>query len=465
VRVVEKNELFRRPSLSVHVVEHGTSVRKDWMRCQLGRNIEFSTERLESYCVATWEPVLYDALVVAAAVEFADRTLKRRQLSWQREFQLAIPVHDTSHWSSKTVSESLHEVLNFLTGDAWAIEFYKRTKQASTPSQGRFQLSPDVAAVIPFSDGLDSRCVSGLLGREMGDRLIRVRLGKKASDGKALQRMSQPFTSVPYHVRASEKQFVESTARSRGFKFALISGLAAYLTKAGKVIVSESGQGALGPALVTVGQGYEDYRSHPQFTNRMEKFLDVLLHHKVGFSFTQLWLTKAETLKKFVTECNGDASWVNTWSCWQQNRHVSVDGKKRQCGICAACLLRRLSVHGAGLSEERETYVWENLSASKFEAGAARSFARRKITGALREYAIAGALHLDHLAQLRTSAASAGPLSLCAFQLGQSLGLPEAEVRAKLDRLLAQHEKEWKGFMESLGQSSFLGSWAKGVQS
>jgi hypothetical protein len=123
-----------------------------------------------------------------------------------------------------------------------------------------------------------------------------------------------------------------------------------------------------------------------------------------------------------------------------------------------------LSVHGAGLSEEKETYVWENLSASKFEAGAARSFARRKITRALHEYAIAGALHLDHLAQLRTSAASTGPLSLCAFQLGQSLGLPEAEVRAKLDRLLAQHEKEWKAFMESLGQSSFLGSWAKGVR-
>jgi 7-cyano-7-deazaguanine synthase in queuosine biosynthesis len=435
------------------------------MLCQIGRDIEFSTERLESYCIATWEPILYDALVVAAAVEFADRTLKRRQLSWPREFQLAIPVHDPGRWSSKSVSDALREALNFLTGDQWTIEFYKRTKEANTPSQGRFKLVSDAAAVIPFSDGLDSRCVAGLLGKEMGDRLIRVRLGKKAFDGKTRHQIRQPFTSVPYHVRGNDKQFVESTARSRGFKFALISGLAAYLTKAGKVIVSESGQGALGPALVTVGQGYEDYRSHPQFTTRIEKFLEALLHHQVRFTFTQLWLTKAETLKKFVAECNGDASWTDTWSCWQQNRHVSVDGKKRQCGICAACLLRRLSVYGAGLSEEKETYVWENLSASKFEAGAARSFARKKITGALREYAIAGALHLDHLAQLRSSAASARPLSLCAFQLCQSLGLPEAEVRPKLDRLLAQHEKEWKAFMESLGQSSFLGSWAKGVRS
>jgi len=158
----------------------------------------------------------------------------------------------------------------------------------------------------------------------------------------------------------------------------LISGLAAYLTKAGQVIVPESGQGALGPALVTVGQGCEDYRSHPLFTEKMERFLEALLHHKVRFRFTQLWLTKAETLRKFVDECKDGSSWAGTWSCWQQTRHVSVAGKKRQCGICAACLLRRLSVHGAGLSEPKETYVWENLSAASFEAGAAELFLPQK---------------------------------------------------------------------------------------
>ena len=137
----------------------------------------------------------------------------------------------------------------------------------------------------------------------MGDKLIRVRLGSKTSDAQALSRQRQPFTSVPYRVQSGSADFVESSARSRGFKFALISGLAAYLTKAEQVIVPESGQGALGPALITVGQGYEDYRSHPLFTDRMEKFLDALLGHQVRFDFTQLWQTKAETLNKFMNEC------------------------------------------------------------------------------------------------------------------------------------------------------------------
>ncbi len=460
-----RSEIFPRPSLKVHVVERATGGQKGWMRCEIDRNIEFDTARLESYCFATWEPVVYDAMLVAAAVEFADKIQRRPQMSWQRDLQLAIPVHDQQHWNSKPVTDSLHEVLNFLTGDRWTVEFYKRTKSANTLSQGRFKLPVDVNAVIPFSDGLDSRCVAGLLACEMGDKLIRVRLGTKSWDGKGLHGLGQPFTSVPYHVRADKKQFVESSARSRGFKFALISGLAAYLTKAGRVIVPESGQGALGPALVTVGQGYEDYRSHPLFTDKMERFLEALLHHKVRFCFTQLWLTKAETLRKFVDECKDGSSWADTWSCWQQTRHVSVAGKKRQCGICAACLLRRMSVHGAGLSEPKETYVWENLSAGRFETGAASSFPMKKVTKALQQYAIAGALHLDHLAQLRKSPANSGMLSLCAFQLSQSLGLPEADICSKLNRLLAQHEKEWKDFMESLGQTSFLGNWVKGGRS
>jgi hypothetical protein len=299
----------------------------------------------------------------------------------------------------------------------------------------------------------------------MGDKLIRVRLGSKTCDGKELSCQKQPFTSVPYRVQPGKRAFVESSARSRGFKFALLSGLAAYLAKAGQVIVPESGQGALGPVLVTVGQGYEDYRSHPLFTDRMERFLEALLHHEVRFNFPQLWHTKAETLKKFVDECKDGSSWSGTWSCWQQTRQVSVDGKKRQCGICAACLLRRLSVHAAGLAESKQTYVWEDLSARTFEAGAAPSFAAKKITRALREYAIAGTLHLDHLAGLRTSPANSRMLDLSTFQLSRSLGLTDEDVRSRLDRLLLQHKREWQSFTHSHGGTSFLANWATEAQS
>jgi Queuosine biosynthesis protein QueC len=446
------------PSLAVDVTEGSSRARRGWVRCQLDGNIEFNIEDLNSYCFADWDVTAYDALVVAATVEFADKTLRRPVMTWRRAITLQIPVHDPDRWNDKPVADSLHSALSVLTGDQWEIRFHKRRRPVAAPRESYLHLPGGAAAVLPFSDGLDSCAVAGLMARELGDRLIRVRLGTKVHNPAGAHR--EPFTCVPYKVRAGEHAFVESSARSRGFKFALISGLAAYLVKASQVIVPESGQGALGPALVTVGQAYEDYRSHPVFTQRMETFLEALFGHHVRFAFPRLWSTKAETLRTFVADCAGGPSWAKTWSCWQQNRHVSVDGKKRHCGICAACMLRRLSIHAAGLEERPDAYVWENLGATSFEGGAAGNFDRKKITGKLKDYAIAGALHLDHLAGLRASPANARTLALTAFQVSRALNRPEQEIWTKLDRLLSQHENEWRAFMSSLGALSFVTKWA-----
>jgi len=62
----------------------------------------------------------------------------------------------------------------------------------------------------------------------------------------------------------------------------------------------------------------------------------------------------------------------------------------------------------------------EHLDAKTFDEGAASSFSKTKITGKLREYAIAGALHLDHLAGLQASRADAQTLELNVFQLSRS---------------------------------------------
>lgn len=454
----QKDSQTVRPTLAVDVVEWGHRARRGWLRCELGTNIKFSMADLASYFFAAWDPTVYDAFLVAAVVEFADRTQRRPALTWQREFELNIPVHDPSLWSTSGVSETLKDALVLLTGDLWHITFYKRRRDHERPQQGHFTLPQGTMAVMPFSDGLDSRAVAGLIARWMGDKFVRVRLGTKDYDGHVPAK--RPFTSVPYDVKAGTKKFAESSARSRGFKFALISSLAAYLAKAWQVIVPESGQGALGPALVVVGQGYEDYRSHPLFTGRIEKFLYALLRYDVRFQFPRIWHTKAETLKRFVEECEDGPSWRDTWSCWQQNRHSSVGGKRRHCGVCAACMLRRLSVHAAGLHEAPETYLWEKLEATSFDQGAAERVPEKKKGGRMRHYAVAGALHLDHLASLRSSASHAATLKLSAFQLGRALSLPQAEAGVNLDRLLAQHESEWSGFMHLLGDSSFVTHWS-----
>jgi hypothetical protein len=240
----------------------------------------------------------------------------------------------------------------------------------------------------------------------------------------------------------------------------MASGVAAYLAKVDRVFMPESGQGALGPCLVTVGQAYEDYRNHPLFTNRMSEFLDALLGHRVQFEFPRIWFTKGETLRAYVSKKSKEsANWSKTRSCWQDSRTVSVDRQRRQCGICAACMLRRLSVHAAGLVEPKENYVWEDLSSETFEASVAPTFDKRKITRSQQRYAIAGTLHLDHLAGLAQSAIHKPTIKSNASALAGALGLSEFEAQAKLARLLKQHEIEWANYLALLGPRSFIANW------
>jgi 7-cyano-7-deazaguanine synthase in queuosine biosynthesis len=445
------------PSARVDVVEQNGRARDGRLTCEIGEHINVETDLLASYFLAKWEPIVFDALLVAAGVEFSDKVKRRPKFSWGRAFELRVPVSDPERWKSPQVRDALIDAVQFLTGDLWDITFVKRRKTLETPQQTLELPLNGKMAVLPFSEGLDSRIVAGLMSDKWGDRLIRVRLGTKAYDRpKTPGGRLQPFTTIPYEVKAVNYSFPETSARSRGFKFAILSGIAAYLTKAETIFVPESGQGALGPALVPVGQAYSDYRNHPVFMRRIEVLLEALFGHKIRFEFPRLWFTKGETLTEYLNS-NHNAEWSKTRSCWQDNRHASVEGKRRQCGICAACMLRRLSVHTAGLTEKPETYVWENLKAHSFEEGAAAGL--KKIERVQRDYAIAGALHLDHLANLKGAAIHAPTIRLNTSQLAKALGLPEQHARDKLDRLLDKHACEWKAYVTSLGSKSFVNRW------
>ena len=449
------------PQHRVDVVELGASHRSDWFRCEIGKNLYFDSGRLQAYCLGKWDKRVYDAFVVAAVVQFCDHTKRRPSSGWGRDFVVRVPVHDPDRWSSKEVSNALHDALTFLTGDQWQIIFSKRKKPVPPTPQGNFNMPNNGCVIIPFSDGLDSCAVAGLTMFECGQNLISVQLGSKLLTRRRTGSRRIPFASIPYKVRCGNKGSVETSARSRGFKFALLSGLGAYLSQAEKVIMPESGQGALGPVLLPVGQAYEDYRNHPVFTDRMAVFLLALFGHRVRYTYPRLWYTKAETLAEFVAKCSEGQDWVQTRSCWQGARHVSVSGKMRQCGICTACMLRRMSVQAAGLTESRKSYVWEDLTATQYEDGAAHSFENKKPKGAMYEHAIAGTLHLDQLAGILHPSANQAGLVRQVDLLSKSLGLSEQEVRTKLNRLLEKHAEEWSGFIDSLGSKSFVAQWVE----
>jgi hypothetical protein len=76
------------PSVKVEVVEQGSPKKRGWERCELGTDIDFNTSGLESYFFSKWSPDVYDAMVVAGAVEYCDRLRRRPTNGWLREIQL-----------------------------------------------------------------------------------------------------------------------------------------------------------------------------------------------------------------------------------------------------------------------------------------------------------------------------------------------------------------------------------------
>jgi len=444
------------PARAIDVIQGTQRARRGRVSFEIDRDVSFSTEGLQSYAFARWEPVVYDAMVVTAAVEFADRTIKRSSRGWPRRIDLRIPVHEPARWRDPYLSRTLLDALGFLTGDYWSIEFVDRASPAEVAFAYQLDLGGSTQAVLAFSDGLDSRAVAGIIGQDLREKLVRVRVGSKAYDRPRSKTRPEPFTSVPYelHLPRGSK---ESSARARGFKFAVISGIAAYLSDAPEIIIPESGQGALGPALVPVAHAYRDYRNHPMFTRRMERLIKALFNHEVRFTFPRIWSTKGETLSAYFAL--GIANeWEQTRSCWRNSQWVSLDGTRRQCGICAACMLRRLSVHAAGRSEAAGTYVAENLAAPDLQGAAPAHF--RHMNAAFHQYALAGVLHLDHLAEMAGSEAK-DIVGRQALLMAPGLRLTHAETTERLSRMLANHASEWSRFVRSHGEQSFLRRWAQ----
>jgi 7-cyano-7-deazaguanine synthase in queuosine biosynthesis len=439
------------PEVGIDVVEDGCIARNGRKVLVLGRDVKFSTSGLQSYAYAGGEPLIFDAMVLAAAVEYGDKIIKRPGLGWARRISLRIPVHDPDQWNAPVVAEALQDAVEFLTGDNWAFEFVRRSCAADLPQQYYLDLPVETKAVIPYSDGMDSRAVAGILGHSLGDKLVRVRIGSKNWDRQYHPGKRAPFTAVPYSVPCKTTHR-EGSTRTRGFKFSLISCIAAYLTDAKEIIIPESGQGAIGPALLSVGHAYPDYRNHPLFGKKMERFVNRLFGTQIAFQYPRIWSTKGETLAEFISICGGNA-WASTKSCWQGNYSSSVNHKLRQCGVCAACMLRRVSVHAAGLKEKPDVYVITDMSAGTLDAAADDDF--HKLTGAFRQYAIAGVLHMDHLADMAEADAIPIVVSHAAL-IASALNLSSEETEKRLASLLRRHAEEWKKYLETLGPKSFV---------
>lgn len=419
---------------------------------EIGKDIVFDPYVLDTYHYDGWKPVHHDLLLIAAAVEYADRSTARRASHWARDFNVTVPVVELATWQQPEVQANLRAALRHLTADNWQFSFTEwQGESVLNERQRSLVFDMERSFVIAYSDGLDSHCVSKLVDGEG----VCVRVTKHH---RALRASDQPFDQIPFRVNVRSAR--ESSVRSRGFKFAAITAIAAHLTGLKKIVVPESGQGALGPVLLPLHNIYPDYRNHPTYFRKMERFIRTVLGHDVHYEQPRLWYTKGQTVSAFTLASNKAAEELSgTRSCWQQRWNAKVHGELRQCGLCAACLLRRMSMHTAGIKEPDYTYAIADLTVSTFSE-ARPSDEEVRLSDTMVEYGSVGARHFQQLADLAYQPDE--DLRVHAFEIAGAMGEPQEEVLMKLRNMLLTHAEEWRAFMAAQGEQSFLWNWIKG---
>jgi hypothetical protein len=349
---------------------------------------------------------------------------------------------------------SLRSTLRQLTGDTWGFTFSQANDRLLIGARQAALGFPKIKTLaMAYSDGLDSRAVSALSGGK--DEVLCIRVANKR---QRLKKGDSSFAQIPFRVDGHNSN--ESSFRSRGFQFAAVAAIAAHLSEMTCIIVPESGQGALGPVLLPLHNIYADYRNYPKFFRNMEQFVKAVLGYRVRYEQPRLWYTKGQTLRAFL-DLPGKSkdSLRDTRSCWQNRRIVNVGGGKKQCGLCAACLLRRLSLHVADVHETPDKYVVSDLSAPDVN-DALSAIPRKADRDLMVEYGSVGARHLQHLADMAGLPDDA--LRPHASEIAATTGATYEETLKKLRILLVTHAEEWQEFLAAQGHHSFLKSWIDG---
>ncbi len=192
----------------------------------------------------------------------------------------------------------------------------------------------------------------------------------------------------------------------------------------------------------------------------MERFIKALLAHRIQYDQPRLWYTKGQTLRAFL-DLPGklEHHLTNTRSCWQNRRIVNSGGSKKHCGLCAACLLRRQSLHTAAVTEKPGTYVVSDLSTPNVTE-ALSSIPQTADRNIMVEYGSVGARHLQHLADMATLPDDR--LRVHVSEIATATDATFQETLKNLRTLLATHAEEWRAFLSAQGEHSFLKTWIAG---
>jgi 7-cyano-7-deazaguanine synthase in queuosine biosynthesis len=235
-----------------------------------------------------------------------------------------------------------------------------------------FDVTPTVCL---YSGGLDS---AAGLARRLGDGIerplipvvIRHRsdIARKTDEqlrvlkqvfGAELASVCTPMVMVsPKRLSRSE----ETSQRARSFLFIAVGGVVAWASQSSAVELYESGIGAMNVPLLSGMDGSQSTRSaHPRFLQLMSQLLSEAAGRQIDVTLPFRHMTKGEVAKSLNVGSLPEMARV-TASCAHYPMRNEKGGTWKSCGLCPACIFRRVALHSAGLDEPEGAYEHDLLN-------------------------------------------------------------------------------------------------------
>lgn len=299
----------------------------------------------------------FDIIALAILVYLADTRISRikhAEDSWTREIAIELPVFNLNTW--KSAKKLFSQMLNFLTGDRWKIDFVKRENVLAESKERKTSYD----AVSLFSGGMDS-LIGTINHLEQNHSIALV---SHAGDGytkEAQKALLAEFKNKYPNIMPTYFNLwlsfgkdllldgdIENSTRSRSFLFIsfgifILSGL-----KDNNVLqVPENGLIALNVPLDNLRVGSHSTRTtHPFYMNLWNK---VLLSLELPYSIVNPYWNK--TKGEMADEClNKDILLEiirKSTSCSSPQKARWFGLPSQHCGYCVPCLIRRAAMHKA----------------------------------------------------------------------------------------------------------------------
>jgi hypothetical protein len=271
-------------------------------------------------------------------------------LAWARDITAHVPVREPEYWQQ--LAPALQEIFGDFTSDRLQLRFERDMTPNATPRQ-RTQPFPTHDCVALISGGVDSfvggagliadgrtpiavsHTAAGATTRSQGV-VEEILAGRSPS----FERMGLTASKYGHGFPEPEK-----SQRSRSFLFLAAAALVACVGESGEVFINENGQMAVHIPMTAARIGSLSTRTAaPAVLERVEALARTVLGCDLTIKNSLLARTKPEVVQ-YGLELGLADPLVDTVSCW------SIGRTSRHCGICAPCLIRRISFEWNGAQD------------------------------------------------------------------------------------------------------------------